>query len=57
MKVFREQRGLTLIETMFSATIVAFMMLGMMNLITTAYKGLITTRLKTIAYEAASESL
>ncbi len=57
MKLFRDQRGLTLIETLFTATIVSFMMLGMINLISIAYKGLISSRLKTIAFEAATENM
>lgn len=57
MGILKKLRGLTYIETMISATIVAFVILGSVNLISSVYKGITANTVKTYSLNIASEAV
>lgn len=57
MRLIKGRRGLTLIETIATATVVAFVVLGLINLISTVYKSTISTKAGTTAFEVAMDNI
>lgn len=57
MALFKKQRGLTYVETMIAATIIAFIILGSINLMSSVYKGIASNQMKTYAMNIVSEQI
>ena len=57
MPLLKKERGLTYMETMIASTIIAFVILGSINLISSVYKGITANQLKTYALNIVSEQI
>ena len=55
--MFKQNKGFTLVEIIIASTIVVFMLLGSINLISSVYKNILATQLKTAAFNIASENI
>lgn len=57
MTFIKRNSGVTFVELMISAAIIATVILASVNLITRVYRGIVSTQLKTYSISLASESL
>jgi len=57
MGIFKGKKGLTFVELMVASVIGALVIVGALNLITSIYKGITTSKLKTYSLNLASDGL
>lgn len=55
--MLKKGHGFTLIETLIAGAFVVFMLLGAINLISTIYRNILATQLKTVSFNIASENI
>ncbi len=55
--MFKKNYGFSLIETIIAGTIVVLMLLGSINLLSSVYKNILATQLKTVSFNIASENI